>query len=39
FSCTSQVGDRLKSPVNPIWVVCSESHYSVVFCPDGSLVT
>lgn len=33
-----KVGNRLKSPVNPIWVVCSESHYSVLFCPDRSTV-
>ena len=26
-----QVGNRLKSPLVPIWVVCSESHYSVLF--------
>ena len=25
------VGNRLKSPPVPIWVVCSESHYSVLF--------
>eukprot|EP01006_Ploeotia_vitrea_P053751 TRINITY_DN67817_c4_g4_i10.p1 TRINITY_DN67817_c4_g4~~TRINITY_DN67817_c4_g4_i10.p1 ORF type:complete len:820 (-),score=62.27 TRINITY_DN67817_c4_g4_i10:2422-4881(-) len=26
------VGEYLKTPFNPIWVVCSESHYSVLFC-------
>ena len=26
-----EVGKRLKSPIVPIWVVCSESHYSVLF--------
>ena len=27
-----EVGENLKSPVHPVWVVCSESHYSVLFC-------
>ncbi|XP_035997073.1 probable ubiquitin carboxyl-terminal hydrolase MINDY-4 isoform X2 [Fundulus heteroclitus] len=26
-----QVGDCLKSPSYPVWVVCSESHFSVLF--------
>lgn len=26
-----QVGSRLKNPAVPIWIVCSESHYSVIF--------
>lgn len=26
-----QVGDYLKQPKLPIWIVCSESHYSVLF--------
>ena len=26
------VGDRLKSPVFPVWVVCSESHFTVLYC-------
>uniref|UniRef100_A0A3Q2QDP4 Ubiquitin carboxyl-terminal hydrolase MINDY n=1 Tax=Fundulus heteroclitus TaxID=8078 RepID=A0A3Q2QDP4_FUNHE len=26
-----QVGDYLKSPSYPVWVVCSESHFSVLF--------
>jgi hypothetical protein len=25
------VGDRYKCPLHPVWVVCSESHYSVLF--------
>ena len=25
------VGDHLKSPSFPIWVICSESHFSVLF--------
>lgn len=32
-----QVGSNLKSPKVPIWMVCSESHYSVLFSPDFSL--
>ncbi|XP_072010542.1 probable ubiquitin carboxyl-terminal hydrolase MINDY-4 isoform X2 [Engystomops pustulosus] len=27
-----QVGSYLKTPKYPIWVVCSESHFSVLFC-------
>ena len=27
------VGDNFKAPTCPIWVVCSESHYSVLFSP------
>jgi hypothetical protein len=27
-----QVGEHLKHPRIPIWVVCSESHFSVMFC-------
>ena len=27
------VGDNYKMPSCPIWVVCSESHYSVLFSP------
>lgn len=26
-----QVGDHYKTPVYPVWVVCSESHFSVLF--------
>ena len=26
-----RVGERLKDPVHPVWVVCSESHYTVLF--------
>ncbi|OQS00966.1 hypothetical protein ACHHYP_02052 [Achlya hypogyna] len=30
------VGDHLKTPATPIWVVCSESHYSTLFAdPDA----
>ena len=29
-----QVGAHLKSPKLPIWIVCSESHYSVLFSTD-----
>ena len=33
------VGDNLKRPHLPIWVVCSESHYSILFSTDINLVT
>lgn len=29
------VGDFLKHPAAPVWVVVSESHYSVLWSPDG----
>ena len=32
-----QVGQYLKCPKLPIWIICSESHYSVIFSPDISL--
>jgi hypothetical protein len=31
-----QVGSHLKHPSRPVWVVCSESHYSVLFSADAS---
>ena len=31
------MGQHLKSPKLPIWIVCSESHYSVIFSPDIGL--
>lgn len=34
----TKVGDRLKNPETPIWVVCSESHYSVLFGVDRAIV-
>lgn len=34
----TKVGDLLKNPESPVWVVCSESHYSVLFCPSRSIV-
>lgn len=34
-----KVGSHLKSPTFPIWVVCSESHFSVLFCPSEDLAT
>ncbi len=27
----------MKSPKLPIWIICSESHYSVIFSPDINL--
>ncbi|ETV98157.1 hypothetical protein H310_08892 [Aphanomyces invadans] len=32
------VGDHFKSPMDCIWVVCSESHYSVLFADPASTV-
>ena len=32
------VGGNLKTPLYPIWVICSESHYSILFCEDATLV-
>jgi uncharacterized protein YfeS len=32
-----QVGQNLKCPKLPIWIICSESHYSVIFSPDINL--
>uniref|UniRef100_A0A8C1JNM3 Ubiquitin carboxyl-terminal hydrolase MINDY n=1 Tax=Cyprinus carpio TaxID=7962 RepID=A0A8C1JNM3_CYPCA len=34
-----KVGSHLKTPKFPIWVVCSESHFSVLFCPSEDLAT
>ncbi|KAM6141428.1 putative ubiquitin carboxyl-terminal hydrolase MINDY-4 [Phoenicopterus ruber ruber] len=33
-----QVGCYLKTPKYPIWLVCSESHFSVLFCLEKDLV-
>ena len=33
------VGANLKRPHLPIWIVCSESHYSILFSTDFSLIT
>ena len=32
-----EVGDYLKRPVLPIWVICSESHYSIMFSTNFAL--
>ncbi|EDO33759.1 predicted protein [Nematostella vectensis] len=34
-----QVGGNFKTPRLPIWVVCSESHFSVLFSLDKDLLT
>ncbi|XP_069815363.1 probable ubiquitin carboxyl-terminal hydrolase MINDY-4 [Dendropsophus ebraccatus] len=34
-----QVGSYLKTPKYPIWVVCSESHFSVLFCLKKELMS
>ena len=31
-----QVGENFKTPKVPIWIVCSESHYSVLFSIDAN---
>ena len=33
------VGANLKQPLRPVWIVCSESHYSVLFSADESRFT
>ena len=33
-----EVGKFLKQPRVPVWIVCSESHYSVAFSVDGSIL-
>jgi ubiquitin carboxyl-terminal hydrolase MINDY-3/4 len=32
-----EVGPSLKQPRVPVWVICSESHYSVMFAPNIAL--
>jgi len=32
-----EVGQRLKSPLSPVWIVCAESHYTVLFSADMSV--
>lgn len=34
-----EVGEYLKKPALPIWIVCSESHYSILFSTDFAMVT
>ena len=34
-----QVGENMKTPRVPIWIVCSESHYSIMFSVDSTLVS
>ena len=34
-----QVGNFLKNPLMPIWIICSESHYSVIFSPDLAMAS
>ena len=34
-----KVGEYLKRPRHPIWVVCSESHFSVLFSLNKSLTS
>lgn len=39
FSFDSQVGLNLKTPRYPIWLVCSESHFSVLFGLEEGVLT
>jgi hypothetical protein len=32
-----EVGQNLKSPQHPVWVVCSESHFSTIFLFDSTV--
>jgi len=32
-----EVGQRLKCPLSPVWIVCAESHYTVLFSADMSV--
>lgn len=34
-----EVGDNYKKPKLPIWIVCSESHYSILFSCNFALVS
>ena len=34
-----EVGENYKKPVLPIWIVCSESHYSILFSANFSLAS
>jgi hypothetical protein len=34
-----EVGEYLKSPRYPIWVLCKEYHYSVIFGMSNSVIT
>lgn len=34
-----EVGTHFKTPELPIWMICSESHYSILFSPDISMAS
>mmetsp|Transcript_26607 Transcript_26607/g.58424 ORF Transcript_26607/g.58424 Transcript_26607/m.58424 type:complete len:385 (+) Transcript_26607:51-1205(+) len=36
FHCL-EVGSRYKGPSKPVWIVCAESHYTVLFAPDAAV--
>ena len=38
-SSPPQVGSNFKTPRFPIWVICSESHFSVLFCLKKELLS
>ena len=33
-----ECGENLKNPVFPVWVICKEYHYSVLFALDFKIV-
>ena len=33
------MGENLKTPILPIWIVCSESHYSILFSTNIGLAS
>merc|ERR1711957_796117 len=35
FKCI-EVGSRYKGPMAPVWIVCAESHYSVLFAAESA---
>eukprot|EP00913_Durusdinium_trenchii_P032817 g30722.t1 len=36
YACI-EVGGRYKGPTCPVWVICAESHYTVLFSADGTV--
>merc|ERR1712039_718552 len=36
FKCI-EVGQRLKGPISPVWIVCAESHYTCLFSVDPTV--
>mmetsp|Transcript_11702 Transcript_11702/g.31536 ORF Transcript_11702/g.31536 Transcript_11702/m.31536 type:complete len:204 (-) Transcript_11702:245-856(-) len=36
FKCI-EVGSRYKGPTSPVWIVCAESHYTVLFAAEAAV--